>query len=80
MADHVTAAIAAPDPKRGERVILATTKPGATRPEVQAWMKAKGASESMHPSSVHVLDGIPLLGSGKVNYVALTKALGDGGA
>jgi acyl-[acyl-carrier-protein]-phospholipid O-acyltransferase/long-chain-fatty-acid--[acyl-carrier-protein] ligase len=24
--DHVTAAIAAPDPKRGERVILATTK------------------------------------------------------
>ena len=67
-------------PKRGERVILATTKPGATRPEVQAWMKAKGASESMHPSSVHVLDEIPLLGSGKVNCVALAKALSDGGA
>ena len=80
MADHVTAAIAAPDPKRGERVILATTKPGATRPEVQAWMKAKGASESMHPSSVHALDEIPLLGSGKVNCVALAKALSDGGA
>ncbi len=29
--DHISAAVAAPDPKRGERVILATTKPGATR-------------------------------------------------
>jgi acyl-[acyl-carrier-protein]-phospholipid O-acyltransferase/long-chain-fatty-acid--[acyl-carrier-protein] ligase len=78
--DHVAAAIAAPDPKRGERVILATTKLGATRAEVQAWMKIKGASEIMHPSAVVVLDEIPLLGSGKVNYVALAKALRDRGA
>jgi len=75
--DHVAAAIAAPDPGRGERVILATTKPGATRAEAQAWMKTKGASDIMHPSSVHVLDEIPLLASGKVNYVALAKALRD---
>jgi acyl-[acyl-carrier-protein]-phospholipid O-acyltransferase / long-chain-fatty-acid--[acyl-carrier-protein] ligase len=73
--DHVAAAVAAPDPKRGERVILATAKPGATRAEVQTWMKIKGASEIMHPSSVVVLDPIPLLGSGKINYVALAKAL-----
>jgi acyl-[acyl-carrier-protein]-phospholipid O-acyltransferase/long-chain-fatty-acid--[acyl-carrier-protein] ligase len=75
--DHVTAAVAVPDSRRGERVILATTKPGATRAEAQAWMKAKGAAEIMHPSSVHVLDEIPLLGSGKTNYVALAKALSD---
>jgi acyl-[acyl-carrier-protein]-phospholipid O-acyltransferase/long-chain-fatty-acid--[acyl-carrier-protein] ligase len=78
--DHIAAAIAAPDSKRGERVILATTKPGATRAEVQAWMKTKGASEIMHPSSIVVLDAIPLLGSGKTNYVALVKALNDSGA
>jgi acyl-[acyl-carrier-protein]-phospholipid O-acyltransferase/long-chain-fatty-acid--[acyl-carrier-protein] ligase len=78
--DHVTAAIAAPDPKRGERVILATTKPGATRAEVQAWMKTKGASEFMHPSSVVALEAIPVLGSGKTNYVALAKAFSDSGA
>jgi acyl-[acyl-carrier-protein]-phospholipid O-acyltransferase/long-chain-fatty-acid--[acyl-carrier-protein] ligase len=78
--DHIAAAIAAPDSKRGERVILATTKPGATRAEVQAWMKTKGASEIMHPSSVVVLDAIPLLGSGKTNYVALAEALRDSGA
>jgi acyl-[acyl-carrier-protein]-phospholipid O-acyltransferase/long-chain-fatty-acid--[acyl-carrier-protein] ligase len=78
--DHIAAAVAAPDPKRGERVILATTKPGATRAEVQTWMKIKGAAEIMHPSSVVVLDAIPLLGTGKTNYVALAKALRESGA
>jgi acyl-[acyl-carrier-protein]-phospholipid O-acyltransferase/long-chain-fatty-acid--[acyl-carrier-protein] ligase len=61
-------------------VILATTKPGATRAEVQAWMKAMGASEFTHPSSVAVLDAIPVLGSGETNYVAPAKTLGDNGA
>ena len=61
-------------------MILATTKPGATRAEVQVWMKTKGASEFMHPSSVVVLDAIPVLGSGKTNYVTLAKALRDRGA
>jgi non-ribosomal peptide synthetase component E (peptide arylation enzyme) len=60
--------------------VLATTRPGATRPEVQTWMKAKGAAEFMHPSSVVVLEAIPVLGSGKTNYVALAKALSDSGA
>jgi acyl-[acyl-carrier-protein]-phospholipid O-acyltransferase/long-chain-fatty-acid--[acyl-carrier-protein] ligase len=78
--DHVAAGVAAPDPERGERVIVATTKPGATRAEVLAWMKISGASEIMHPSSIVVLQAIPLLGSGKTNYVALAKALRDSGA
>ena len=78
--DHIAAAIAAPDPKRGERLILATTRPGATRTEVQTWMKIKGASEIMCPASVIVLDTIPLLGSGKTDYVALAKALRELGA
>jgi hypothetical protein len=34
----------------------------------------------MHPSSVVVLETIPILGSGKINYVALAKALSDSGA
>jgi hypothetical protein len=43
-------------------------------------MKIKGASETMCPSSVVVFDAIPLLGSGKINYVALAKALRKSGA
>jgi hypothetical protein len=34
----------------------------------------------MHPSSVVVPDTIPLLGAGKTNDVALTKALRESGA
>jgi len=78
--DDLFAAVAAPDPRRGERVIVATTKSGATKAEVQAWMKIKGASEIMFPDSVLVLAAIPLLGSGKTDYVALMKALKERGA
>ena len=61
-------------------MILATTKPGATGAEAQTRMKIKGASEIIYPSSVVVLESIPLLGSGKTNYVALAKALRESGA
>jgi acyl-[acyl-carrier-protein]-phospholipid O-acyltransferase/long-chain-fatty-acid--[acyl-carrier-protein] ligase len=37
-------------------------------------------SEIMHSSSVVVLEAIPLLGSGKTNYVALVKSLRERGA
>ncbi len=61
-------------------MILATNRPGATRTEVQTWMKIKGAPEIICPASVIVLDAIPLLGSGKTDYVALAKALRELGA
>jgi len=78
--DDIVAVVAAPDPKRGERLVLATAKPGATKLEVQTWMKIKGASALMAPDSVVVLDAIPLLGSGKTDYIALAKLLRDRGA
>ncbi len=78
--DEIVAAIAAPDLKKGERVVLATTKPGATRAEVQAWMRIKGASEIMCPAAVIVLDAIPLMGSGKTDYMALARVLRERGA
>ena len=73
--DHPPAVVAAPDPKKGERIVMATTKPGATRAEVQAWMKIKGASEIMAPAIVLVLEALPLLGSGKTDYVKLAQVM-----
>ena len=43
-------------------------------------MKIKGASEIMSPASVVVLDTIPLLGSGKTDYIALARVLRERGA
>jgi acyl-[acyl-carrier-protein]-phospholipid O-acyltransferase/long-chain-fatty-acid--[acyl-carrier-protein] ligase len=77
--DHV-ACVAATDPKRGERGVLATTHAGATRAKVEAWLKIKGASAIMAPASVVVFDAVPLLGSGKTDYSALAKALKERGA
>jgi acyl-[acyl-carrier-protein]-phospholipid O-acyltransferase/long-chain-fatty-acid--[acyl-carrier-protein] ligase len=68
-----SAVVAVPDPRKGERLILATEKKDATRSEFQAFAKASHASDLMIPGEVWVLDKMPLLGSGKVDLVALAK-------
>ena len=68
-----SAVVAVPDMRKGERLILATEKKDATRAEFQAFAKASHASDLMIPSEVWVLDKLPLLGSGKVDLVALAK-------
>jgi acyl-[acyl-carrier-protein]-phospholipid O-acyltransferase/long-chain-fatty-acid--[acyl-carrier-protein] ligase len=71
--DNVSAVAAVPDPRKGERLILVTDKHGATRADFQAYARSKHASELMQPSEVIVLDKLPLLGSGKVDHLALAK-------
>jgi acyl-[acyl-carrier-protein]-phospholipid O-acyltransferase / long-chain-fatty-acid--[acyl-carrier-protein] ligase len=60
-----------PDPRKGERLILVTQKKDATRAEFQAYAKARGASDLMVPSEVLVVDKVPVLGSGKLDYVGV---------
>jgi acyl-[acyl-carrier-protein]-phospholipid O-acyltransferase/long-chain-fatty-acid--[acyl-carrier-protein] ligase len=71
--ENAPALVAIPDARKGERLIMVTTKQGATRAEVQAHMKAKGATELMMPADILVVDALPLLGSGKTDYVELNK-------
>jgi acyl-[acyl-carrier-protein]-phospholipid O-acyltransferase/long-chain-fatty-acid--[acyl-carrier-protein] ligase len=69
----LSAVAAAPDPRKGERLVLVTQQKGATRSEFQLFAKAKHASELMIPSQVWVLDKLPLLGSGKVDMLAVAQ-------
>ncbi|MFZ2067715.1 MAG: AMP-binding protein, partial [Xanthobacteraceae bacterium] len=71
--DSVSAVAAVPDARKGERLILITDKHGATRSDFQAYARSKHASELMLPSEVIVLDKLPLLGSGKVDHLAVAK-------
>ncbi|MDB5569045.1 MAG: aas [Hyphomicrobiales bacterium] len=71
--DEAPAVVAVPDARKGERLILVTTRRDATRAAVQAHMKALGASELMAPSEVMVVPALPLLGSGKTDYVELNR-------
>ena len=71
--EAMSAAAAMPDAKKGERVLLVTTRAGATRADFQAFAKSKGAAELMTPSEVIVVEKLPVLGSGKVDYVGVTR-------
>ena len=71
----LSAVVAEPDARKGERLVLVTQHPGATRSEVQAFAKQKGASDLMIPAEVIVNEALPLLGSGKIDLVTLGKTV-----
>jgi acyl-[acyl-carrier-protein]-phospholipid O-acyltransferase/long-chain-fatty-acid--[acyl-carrier-protein] ligase len=68
---------ALPDPRKGERLVMVTDKHGATRTDFIAYARTRHASELMFPSEVVVLDKLPLLGSGKVDQLAVQKFVRD---
>jgi acyl-[acyl-carrier-protein]-phospholipid O-acyltransferase / long-chain-fatty-acid--[acyl-carrier-protein] ligase len=69
----ITAVTAIPDARKGERLVMVTDKHGATRGEFVTYARNKHASELMFPAEVVVLDKLPLLGSGKVDNIAVAK-------
>jgi len=73
----ITAVVAIPDARKGERLIMVTDKHGATRSEFHAYAREKHASELMLPAEIIVLHKLPLLGSGKPDLIALQKFVRD---
>jgi len=71
--EALSAAASVPDLRKGERLILFTQHPDAKRSNFQAFAKSKGASDLMIPSDILVLEKIPVLGTGKVDCVAVTE-------
>ncbi len=66
----VTVVVSLPDARKGERMVLLTTDATCTREAFQQFAKRKGATELMVPADILLVDKIPLLGSGKPDYVA----------
>jgi acyl-[acyl-carrier-protein]-phospholipid O-acyltransferase/long-chain-fatty-acid--[acyl-carrier-protein] ligase len=62
--------VALPDARKGERLVLMTTDASATREAFARHARQKGASELMVPADILVVGSVPLLGSGKPDYVA----------
>ncbi len=71
--DALSGCATVPDARKGERVVLVTSKRDATRAAFLAFAKSKGASELMTPAEVLIVEKLPLLGSGKIDNVALTQ-------
>ncbi|MCK5870952.1 MAG: acyl-[ACP]--phospholipid O-acyltransferase, partial [Methyloprofundus sp.] len=60
-----------PDPKKGEQVILLTTEKEASAKKLQA--ASKGVQSIALPKTVLIVDFIPMLATGKINYPEVNK-------
>jgi acyl-[acyl-carrier-protein]-phospholipid O-acyltransferase/long-chain-fatty-acid--[acyl-carrier-protein] ligase len=67
------AAVALPDVKRGERIVLVTTSPTLSRDALVSAARSKGAPEIALPRDILRLDAVPLLGTGKTDYPAVMR-------
>lgn len=65
------AASSQPDEQRGEAIVLFTTDPTLTRERLQEAARAGGHPEIAVPRKLVNVEALPLLGTGKVDYVAL---------
>ncbi|MFO1103120.1 MAG: acyl-[ACP]--phospholipid O-acyltransferase [Methylocystis sp.] len=77
--DVLSAAGTEIDPRKGERIILVTQQKDATRADFQSYAKSKNASDLMIPAEIMIVEDLPLLGSGKVDFAAVTKLVRDRG-
>ena len=67
------AVVAVPDKRRGERIVLVTTEDEADANALRRHGKQSGIAELMVPSDIIMVPEIPLLGSGKTDYVATRR-------
>ena len=67
------AVVSLPDPKKGERLILVTDRPDADASALIAHAKSIGAPELAVPRKLIHVPEIPVLGTGKTDYVALQR-------
>jgi acyl-[acyl-carrier-protein]-phospholipid O-acyltransferase/long-chain-fatty-acid--[acyl-carrier-protein] ligase len=75
--DDISAAASLPDARKGERIVLVTQHKGATRSDFSTFAKSEGASDLMVPGEVVVVQTIPLLGSGKLDFAAVKDLVED---
>jgi acyl-[acyl-carrier-protein]-phospholipid O-acyltransferase / long-chain-fatty-acid--[acyl-carrier-protein] ligase len=71
----ISAVASVPDARKGERLVMLTQQKGGTRAELQAFARSKGASELMTPSEVVYMEKLPMLGTGKIDNMAVTKLI-----
>jgi acyl-[acyl-carrier-protein]-phospholipid O-acyltransferase / long-chain-fatty-acid--[acyl-carrier-protein] ligase len=64
---------AQPDGARGEAIVLFTTDKSLTRDALVDSARRLGIPEIAVPRKIHRVDSLPLLGTGKVDYVALQQ-------
>ncbi len=75
--DHMHAAAIVPDPKRGEQIILVSEHPDPKRHELLTWAQTHGVPEISVPKKIISVPSLPVLGTGKLDYVSVTRIAKD---
>jgi acyl-[acyl-carrier-protein]-phospholipid O-acyltransferase/long-chain-fatty-acid--[acyl-carrier-protein] ligase len=71
--DSRHAVIAMPDPKKGERLVLVTDRHDAESASLVAHAQSIGAPELAVPRKIIKVPEVPVLGTGKTDYVAIQR-------
>ena len=67
------AVVSVPDKRRGERIVLVTAEQGAEPNALREKAKEAGLAELMVPGDIVKVPELPVLGSGKTDYVAARR-------
>lgn len=70
--ENAHAAVAVPDERKGEQILLVTDSRDANRAELWAWARNHGVPEIAVPRCVLYVEAVPALGTGKPDYAAVT--------
>lgn len=76
--DNMHAAVALADDRKGEQIVLVTDAPAANRGEMIAWARNHGVPELAVPRHIVMTTGVPVLGTGKTDYVRVKELAVDG--
>ena len=71
--EHGHVVVNLPDERKGEQLILLTEKQDASRDELAEFAKKEGLSSLGVPRTLVPVDRIPLLGTGKTDFVTASK-------
>lgn len=75
--DNMHAAATLPDPRKGEQIILLSDAKDCNRDAIITWAKNHGVSDLSVPRKVFVVDEVPVLGTGKLDYGQIQKLAKD---
>ncbi len=71
--DAIHAAVNLPDERKGEKIVLVTNHQEATRKQMQETARALKVGELFIPRKVLLAEELPILSTGKIDYVSLTE-------